>query len=124
MPATRRSASKPRASDSARKRHQENGRVIDRVAKSLEHAQADLSALRGTMGSGASDLRKDITRLVRDARRDVGKLSTAIRRDLERAQKDLTAAAKSSSTRARRGGTRAATSSRSRPRTTRRGSAK
>ncbi len=124
MPATRRSAAKPRATEAARKRYQENGRAIDRVAKSLEHAQADLSVLRGTMGAGASDLRKDLTRLVRDARRDVGKLSKAIRRDLERVQKDLTSAAKPPATRARRGGTRATTTSRSRARTARRGTAK
>lgn len=110
MPATRRSASKPRATESARKRYEENGRVVDRVAKSLELAQDDLSALRGTMGQGASDLRRDLNRLIRDARRDVTKLSRAMLRDLERIQKDLTAATKPSSSRPRRGAHASATS--------------
>lgn len=123
MPATRRPATKSRATEATRKRYEENGRAIDRIAQSLEQAQADLAALRGTMGTGASDLRKDLTRLVRDARRDVGKLSRAMRRDLERVQKDLTSAARASSGRAR-GATRTTTTSRSRSRGARRTTAK
>jgi anti-sigma-K factor RskA len=110
MPATGRSqARQPRVTKDARARVQDNGRALDRVAKSLETAQADLSALRGTMGAGAGDLRKDISRLLRDARRDVGKLSKALKRDLERIQKDLAAAAPKPSVRTR-GGSRTATS--------------
>ncbi|HEY8303901.1 MAG TPA: hypothetical protein VIG42_04845 [Solirubrobacteraceae bacterium] len=112
MPATGSSASRsrrksgaarPTAKDAARERCEENSRTIERVAKSLETAQADLAAIRGSVGTGASDLRKDVTRLLRDARRDLTKMSKAVRRDLERAQKDLASAAKPVTSRARRG---------------------
>jgi len=93
----------PRATADTRKRYEQNGRALDRVAKSLDSAQSELSALRGSMGSGASDLRKDLSRLLRDARREAGKLSTTIKRDLERIQKDLASTASKSSPRARRG---------------------
>jgi hypothetical protein len=101
--ATGKSASRSRPTDDARKRCEENKRVIERVTKSLETAQADLSAIRGSVGTGASDLRKDVARLLRDARRDLTKMSKAVRRDLERAQKDLASAAKPAPARARRG---------------------
>jgi len=119
MPATTRSASKsrptkatsrPAPKDVARARCEENSRVIERVTKSLETAQADLSALRGTVGAGAADLRKDVNRLIRDARRDLTKMSKAVRRDLERAQKDLASAAKPVTSRSRRGSSAKATS--------------
>jgi len=100
--ATRKSASPSRATDNVRKRCEENNRVIERVTKSLEIAQTDLSAIRGSVGTGASDLRKDVTRLLRDARRDLTKMSKAVRSDLERAQKDLASAAKPTTTRVRR----------------------
>jgi hypothetical protein len=130
MPATRTTASRSRtasagakkptaAQRSAATRCEQNGRAIARVTKSLEAAQADLSALRGSVGSGASDLRKDVARLLRDARRDLGKMSKAVRRDIERAQRDLATAAKSQTgkqaTRARRA-TRTSAPSRSRSR--------
>lgn len=115
MPATRRSASGPRATEATRQRYEQNNRVVDSVAKSLETAQADLAAIRGSLGTGAGDLRKDIARLLRDARRDVTKLSRSLRRDLERVQKDLASAAMPSQGRARRG-TRASTSTTSRQR--------
>jgi hypothetical protein len=102
-PAAKKAATKPAAKDAARERCEENNRVIERVTKSLEVAQADLSALRGSVGSGATDLRKDVNRLIRDARRDLTKMSKAVRRDLERAQKDLASAAKPVAKRARRG---------------------
>lgn len=119
MPATRTTASRPRKKPSAgakkastpqksaAERCEQNSRAIARVTKSLEVAQADLAALRGSVGTGATDLRKDVTRLLRDARRDLTKMSKAISRDLERAQRDIAAAAKNavpkSSPRARRG---------------------
>lgn len=106
MPATRTTASRSRKASagakkasspqkSAAERCKQNSRAIARVTKSLEVAQADLAALRGSVGTGATDLRKDVTRLLRDARRDLTKMSKAISRDLERAQRDLASAAKS-----------------------------
>lgn len=125
MPAAgKSSSSRPaRPTPDTRKRYEQNGRAIDRIAKSLEAAQSDLSALRGTMGSGAGDLRKDISRLLRDARRDVGKLSKAVRRDLERLQKDLAQAASKPASRTHRAG-RGGTGTRSSTRSTRRASGK
>lgn len=101
--AARAKAARPTAKDSVRERCEENSRVIESVAKSLETAQADLGAIRGSVGTGAADLRRDVTRLLRDARRDLTKMSKAVRRDLERAQKDLASAAKPAASRARRG---------------------
>lgn len=75
-------------------RFKENDRVLRRIAGSLEVAQADLGKLRGNIGTGASDLRRDLARLLRDARRDAVKLSKAARKDLERLQRDMLAAAK------------------------------
>ena len=130
MPATRTTASRPSKASagaknasasqkSAAERCEQNSRAIARVTKSLEAAQADLSALRGSVGTGATDLRKDVRRLLRDARRDLTKMSKAISRDLERAQRDIAAAAKNavpkSSPRARRG-TSAATKPKTRSR--------
>lgn len=102
MPATTKSARAPRATDAVKKRYEQNGRTIDRVAKSLEAAQSDLSALRGTLGTGAGDLRKDVAKLLKDARRDVGKLGKAVRQDLDRVKKDLAAASPRTSGRTRR----------------------
>jgi hypothetical protein len=131
MPATRTTASRSRAASAGAKkkptaaqrtaaeRCEQNGRVIERVSKSLEAAQADLSALRGSVGTGAADLRKDVAHLLRDARRDLTKMSKTVRRDLERAQRDLTAAARSGTgkpaARSRRGA-RTSTASKSRSR--------
>lgn len=116
MPATRTAASRPRSRPAAAKpsatqkaaaeRCEQNRRVIERVAKSLEVAQADLSALRGSVGSGATDLRRDVARMLRDARRDLTKMSKAVRRDLERAQRDLAAAARPPASARTRGATR------------------
>jgi hypothetical protein len=124
MPAARKSSARsPRATTDTRKRYEQNGRAIDRIAKSLEVAQTDLSALGGTMGSGVSDLRKDVARLLRDARRDVGKLSKAVKRDLDRIQKDLASTASKPTPRPRRGG-RTGTASRSSTRSARRATTK
>ncbi len=116
MPATRRSTNRPRTSQATRERYEKTSRVIDRVAKSLKTAQADLSAISGSLGTGASDLRRDVSKLVRDARRDVGKMSRAVRRDLERVQRDLASAAKPSSARGRRGTTTTRRASATKPR--------
>lgn len=87
-----RSSAQPRAARAARARIENNDRVIGRVAKSLEAAQKDLTAIGGSLGTGASDLSKDVVKLLRDARRDVTKMRKTVRRDLEHLQKDLGAA--------------------------------
>lgn len=91
MPTTsKKPASKPQAATaSARASCEEDGRVLDRIADSLDVAQRDLKALSGSLGSGAGDLRKDLAKLLRDARRDVTKMGKSVRRDLERLQRDL-----------------------------------
>lgn len=86
MPTTARA---PRATQAAHDRCAHNADVVGRVQRSLEAAQEDLAALRGSIGSGAGDLRRDVARLLRDARRDLTKMSRLVRRDLERLQRDL-----------------------------------
>jgi hypothetical protein len=98
MPSTKKSAAKPpirpKAAQAARARFEKNDRVIGRVVKSLEASQKDLTAIGGSLGTGASDLRKDVARLLRDARRDLTKMRKTVRRDLEHLQKDVTSASK------------------------------
>lgn len=107
MPTTtnKTAAGRAQPTKAARERCEQNERAVARIAASLEAAQTDLAALRGSIGSGASDLRKDVAKMVRDARRDVTKMSKVVRRDLERLQRDVAeaAAGKQPSTRARRG---------------------
>ena len=91
MPATK---TKPRATtyatESARAKTENDVRVIERVAQTLEAAQRDLASIGGSLGAGARDLRKDVQPMLRDSRRDLKKMSKALQRDLERLQKDLT----------------------------------
>jgi hypothetical protein len=99
MSPTQKAARKPagaraRASKRIHARLAENDRLVKRVGSSLEVAQKDLGKLGGSVGTGVTDLRKNLTRLLRDARRDATKLSNATRKDLERLQKDVAAAAK------------------------------
>lgn len=79
-----------RATESAKAKTENNARVIERVAQTLEAAQEDLASIGGSLGAGARDLRKDVERMLRDARRDLKKMSKALQRDLEQLQKDLT----------------------------------
>jgi len=111
MPSTTKTSAqssvRPQATKAARDRFEKNDRAIGRVAKSLEAAQNDLTAIGGSLGTGASDLSKDVVKLLRDARRNVTKMSKAVRRDLEHLQKDLTAASGVKPRRARPGPSRA-----------------
>ena len=91
---TGRRTARPRVTQTAKARFERADRAIGRVAKSLETAQKDLAAIGGSLGAGASDVRKDVAKLLRDASRDVNKMSKAVRRDLERLQKDVTKAPK------------------------------
>ena len=104
MPSTKKSPAKPsvraRTTQSARVRLENNDRAIGRITKSLEASQKDLAAIGGSLGTGASDLRKDVAKLLRDARRDLTKMSKTVRRDLERLQKDVGAASKAKPRRA------------------------
>lgn len=93
MPATTKPTPRPRATAAARARAEDNERRLENVMQSLEAAQKDLASIGGSLGTGVSDLRRDVNRLLRDARRDVLKMRRAVQRDLERLQKDLSAAA-------------------------------
>jgi hypothetical protein len=93
MPATKKPAAQPRATEAARSRAEDDARRLERVSASLEVAQKDLAAIGGSLGTGVRDLRRDVNRLLRDARRDLIKMRRAVQRDLERLQRDLTAAA-------------------------------
>jgi ABC-type transporter Mla subunit MlaD len=111
-----RPTARPKASATTRARHEKNHRAISRIAKSLDTAQKDLAAIGGNLGTGAVDLRKDVAKRLRDASRDVTKLSNTVRRDLERLQKDLSAASKAKPRRARPATSRAKSGSGSRTR--------
>jgi hypothetical protein len=93
MPATKKPAPRPRATEAARVRAEDDARRLEHVTRSLEAAQKDLSAIGGSVGTGVRDLRRDVNRLLRDARRDLVKMRRSIQRDLDRLQKDLTTAA-------------------------------
>jgi hypothetical protein len=86
----------------ARARSEQNHRALTRITRALETAQKDLGAIRGSLGTGAGDLRKDVGALLRAARRDVAKMNRAVRADLERLQKDVSSAARAKPTRAPR----------------------
>ncbi len=114
MPTIKKAPNLSRAAKSVRERT-EQSEAISRVTKSLEAAQADLERVGGSLGAGASDLRRDVTKLVRDAHRGVTKMSNLVRRDLERLQKDVTSAASGNSRRrgvAKPASTRSATATR------------
>lgn len=87
-------AKKASVGDSLRTHIEENDRVLGRIAESLEVAQADLGKLRGSVGTGVNELRRDLSKLLRDASRDVTRLGKSTRKDLERLQKDMVAAAR------------------------------
>lgn len=102
MPATTKPVARPRAANAATARAEDNDRKLERVAQSLEAAQKDLASIGGSLGTGMSDMRRDVNRLLRDARRDVLKMRRAVRRDLDRLRKDLSAAAQAKPAPARR----------------------
>jgi len=116
-PAARRRAkpaARKRATSGTHARFEHNGRVIGRVKNALERTQKEMSAIRGSVGTGGKDLRKDVSKMLRDVRRDVEKMNRTVVRDLERLQKDLAATAKPK--RGRKASTRRAPTARGRRR--------
>src|SRR6202035_4295222 len=93
-----------------RKRIEENDRVIRRISDSLDVALKDLPKVGGNVGAGVGELRKDLSKLLRDARSHATKMSKATRKDLEKLQKDMMAAAKSKPSKPSRGAARKASS--------------
>ena len=87
-------AARKRATSGAHTRFEHNGRVIGRVKDALERTQKEMTAIRGSIGTGGKDLRKDVSKMLRDVRRDVEKMNRTVVRDLERVQKDLSPTAK------------------------------
>ena len=76
MPTTKKSAGgRGSESGSARTRAGAGNDPISRLTKSLEAAQKELATLGGSLGSGALDLRKDVAKRLRDATRDLTKMS-------------------------------------------------
>jgi hypothetical protein len=114
MPSTKkapgRSPIRPTATNTATKTAsahlEQSDRAIGRIGESLAAAQKDLTAIGDSLGSGAGDLRRDVTKLLRDARRDVTKMSKLVRRDLAHLQKDIGAVSGARPRRARPGSTR------------------
>ena len=122
MPPTKKAASKRGRSTSAtersRARIEETERVIRRVARSLDAAQADLANVKGSVGTAVAGLRRDLAKRLRDAQREATKMSKATRKDLERLQKDMRAAAKGGSARTSSRASRTAKAARNSRRTT------
>jgi hypothetical protein len=63
---------------------------LDRLNASLEAAQKALTELGGNLGRGGRELLKDVQKLVRDARRDTGRLNKTLLADLDQLQKTVT----------------------------------
>jgi hypothetical protein len=117
-PATRKAARKPaptRATTAAHARGVQNERAITRIKRQLETIQKEMTAIRGSVGTGRRDIRKDVSKMLREIRRDVEKMNKAVGRDLERLQKELASTAK-----ARPSGPRRKAASSARRTTTRR----
>ncbi len=89
MATAQKRASRPRATPARRAQAEDSVQRLERVTKALEAAQKDLGSIGGSVGTGVSDLRRDVTKLLRNARRDLAKMRRAIERDLDRLQKDL-----------------------------------
>jgi hypothetical protein len=104
----------------ARKRFEDNDRVIRRITKSLDVALDDLAKIGGSVGAGVGELRRDLGKMLRDARRHATKMGNATRKDLERLKKDMTTAAKNSSGRTGRKSRTASSSKSTRTSTARR----
>jgi len=79
-------SARPQATKTACARLEKSDRAISRIGESLAAAQKDLSEIGGTLESGAGNLSKDVTKLIRDARREVTKMSKLVRRDLDHLQ--------------------------------------
>jgi hypothetical protein len=63
---------------------------LDRLNASLEAAQKAHTDLSGNLGRGGRDLLKDVQKLVRDARRDTGRLNKTLLTDPDQLQKTVT----------------------------------
>jgi len=122
MPPTKKAASKRGRSTSPTERSrahiEETERVIRRVTRSLDAAQADLANVKGSVGTAVAGLRRDLAKRLRDAQREATKMSKATRKDLERLQKDMRAAAKGGSARSSSRASRTAKAARNSRRTT------
>jgi len=102
MPATKKPTARPRATEAAQARAEDEAHRLEHIAESLEAAQKDLASIGGSVGVGVRDLRNDVTKMLRDARRDLLKMRRTIQRDIDRLQKDLSTAASAKPPRARR----------------------
>jgi len=75
-------------------RHERNSQAIRRIKQALDVTQKEITTIRGNLGAGRGDLRKDAAKLLRDARREVEKMNKAVVGDLDRLRKELAGAAK------------------------------
>lgn len=85
MPATTQRATGKHAAPP--RRHEKAAADIDHA---LEQTQSALALLRSDLGRDGKRIAADIDKLLRNARRDVGKLTRAIQSDMERATSDGT----------------------------------
>jgi hypothetical protein len=102
MPATKKPAPRPRATAAARDRAENSARRLEHITESLEAAQKGLASIGGSLETGVRDLRRDVQKLLRDARPDLLKMRCAVQRVVDRLQKDLATAATAKPPAARR----------------------
>jgi hypothetical protein len=100
MPAPKRSTTR-RTTSSRRRTAAKEPAALKRLNKSLDSADSALTALSKDVGAGAGDLHKNVSRLLRDARRDSGKLGKAVLKDLQQLQKALAETSGRATSRAR-----------------------
>jgi hypothetical protein len=83
----------PVAKKPASRRQRSEPPALKRLNKALDDAQKALTDLRKDVGKdvskGARELYGDVDKIVKNARRNTGKLGTALRKDLETLQKRM-----------------------------------
>jgi hypothetical protein len=75
---------------SANKSRRPGAGSLDRLNESLDAAQKALADLQGDLGRGGRDIVKNVSRLLKDARRDTAKLNRAVVKDLGQLGRALT----------------------------------
>jgi hypothetical protein len=87
MATTKKSSS---GSGSAKGSRRPGAASLDRLNESLDAAQKALGEIQGDLGRGGRDIVKNVSRLLKDARRDTAKLNRALVKDIGQLGRALT----------------------------------
>ena len=96
MATTKKSSS---GSGSAKGSRRPGAASLDRLNESLDAAQKALGEIQGDLGRGGRDIVKNVSRLLKDARRDTAKLNRALVKDIGQLGRALTPVTNSRTTR-------------------------